>query len=764
VSFVASFVDLHAARPVLKHGVSAHGCALLAVVFSFSLFAQQPTSRRADWAVPNAALRIEAAVRERPAEADLGVYLQIPDGGILPAHPAIDVRDAAGRPLESLLLWHTPADAMGIVFRPPESGDGEVSIYIRAASALPPKPAATTLKPSLFVFTRSGSASLENARKMASEWPPAKGAFGGLTDRIGIRWNPFGPNDQFSTWFTGWFKLDARETLYFATISDEGSEVLLDGALLADWPGLHTRKAGAKGQFGKSVTLDPGWHRIDYYHFEVEGDQEMCLVWKRGRAGKDELPAYMEGSAWGRTGRAEPLRITAADGRVVGWVAGNLQADGYLWTGSNPVNRHILTCNGVGADDGIRIAWDFGRDRIAGGGSCAWLVSGGSAAEPTAILSVASPAGVSRQTFRLASFTSPRAHALGSPADRLLFRQTFLGMVEAVPADKDPCAAWNGDLWSTFAEVLEPYKGGPILLALFSRGWKTLQTLPVGQRHLLEDRLAETLRLEQDTVRQLAWIDRLEQNERDRARQFRWREERIACHLYDRGDVESARRAARQMRESASRSDEIQRALLRLGDVEHLAGDREQAARFYAEAQTRYRSNSRLGGAAAPPRFELLHAIPAGEAANRAPRSLRSTASDLKRSDAWKLYAVNDAAQSATIRAYLEQNALEEAFAALAQWENDTPLSKIDGDLLMTEARVYFQAGDFRRAAAILAACLRVDVMTSRLPEAMDLHLEALMRLKRIPEARTLAEAALKRFPGLPVAERAARILAETGK
>ena len=189
---------------------------LLAVLPGVPASAQSP----AGWAVPNAVLRVEAAIRERPAEADLGIYLQIPDGGLLPTQPVVEVRDAGGRPLESLLLWHTPADAMGIVFRPPETGDS-IAVYLRAGSGPPAKLARSTLKPSLFAFTRSGNASLDNARRMAAEWPPAREAFGAPVERIGIRWNPFGSDDHFSSWFTGWFKLDARETLYLATISDE---------------------------------------------------------------------------------------------------------------------------------------------------------------------------------------------------------------------------------------------------------------------------------------------------------------------------------------------------------------------------------------------------------------------------------------------------------------------------------------------------------------------------------------------------------------
>ncbi len=731
---------------------------LLALLFAgVSLRAQQP-ARPAGWAVPNAVLRVEAAIRERPAEADLGIYIQIPDGGLLPAQPVVEVRDAGGRPLESLLLWHTPADALGIVFRPPETGDS-IAVYLRAGSGTPAKPARSTLKPSLFAFTRSGNASLDNARRMAAEWPPAREAFGAPVERIGIRWNPFGSDDHFSSWFTGWFKLDARETLYLATISDEGSEVHLDGTMLVAWPGRHTRREGAKGQFGKEVALDPGWHRIDYFHFEVDGDQEMCLVWRRGRDKPGALPAFMEGNAWGRTGRADAQRMVYANGRIAGWVEGHLQAEGYLWTGSQPIHRHRLVCRGVQTGDGAAIAWQFGDGAlVTNADRCAWLVSGDPAARQTAVLAVTTPAGTVRQTFRFASFTTPRAQALNRPADRLLYREAFLDRVRAVPGAADPCAAWSGDLWSTLAAVLEPYKGGPVLTEIFGRGWKTVQRLPPETRHPIEDRFAETLRLLGDTARQRAWIDHLESAERDRARQFRWIEERIACLLYDQGDVEAARQAALRMRERANSQDEIQRAVLRMGDVERVGGNRDQAARLYADAQMRYRGRSQLGTGQA----NRFGSSGTGLGAGTPGRSLLNSATDLKRGDAWKLYAVNDAAQSATIRAYLDQDALEEAFAALAQWENATPMSKLSGDLLLTEARIYFHAGDFRRAAALLKASRQGDVMSSQLPEAMDLHLEALTRLGRDDEARELARQAVARFPGLPVAERAARVLQKT--
>ena len=118
-------------RPRPHPAVRAAAALLSAVL---PLAAQQPRA-----APPPPDLRAAAVIRERPADPDLGIYVQIPDGGLLPKNPLIEVRGADGRPLESLLLWHTPADALGLVFRPPADSAGDVAIDIRASRTPPPE-------------------------------------------------------------------------------------------------------------------------------------------------------------------------------------------------------------------------------------------------------------------------------------------------------------------------------------------------------------------------------------------------------------------------------------------------------------------------------------------------------------------------------------------------------------------------------------------------------------------------------------------------
>jgi len=287
----------------------------------------------------------------------------------------------------------------------------------------------------------------------------------------------------------------------------------------------------------------------------------------------------------------------------------------------------------------------------------------------------------------------------------------------------------------------------------------TLRRLPKEQRWALEDRYAETLRLARNTENQLAWIDRTEADERDRARQFRWKEERISVLLLDVGDVNAARAAAQAMREVAKDPEEIQRAVLRLGDVEWMAGDRDRAARFYADAEERFRSRNTLGGARSGG-LTMAGAVRAG-ARPATPSLLRD---DSRNVDAYKIYAVNDAAQSATIQTYLDQDEILDAMATLRKWENMSPTSKLAGGFPMAEARLYFVMEDYRRVAALLGAYRVLNAMTSQMPAAMDMNLAALIELRRNDEAKALAEEGLKRFPGLPVADRAEKFLSQLNR
>ncbi|MDR2850412.1 MAG: hypothetical protein LBW77_07755 [Verrucomicrobiota bacterium] len=725
----------------------------LFTIHSFPLPAAAQTAP-AEWAVPGAALRVDVSVSREPTHPDLGVFVKIPNGGLLPGKFHIpEARDAQGKPLECVIVADSVTDGFGVLFAKP-AGGSTASIYVTPSANPPPRPADTRLFPATFFFTKNGNAGLDVARRMERDYPPAQGASFDIWDYgIGSMVNPFGPDDDFSTWIVGAFVLDKKERIYFCTISDEGSEFAIDGKIIHSWPGIHTRLGGAKGQHGDWVDLAPGLHRIDYYHFEKTGPQEINLCWKRpGMELKDGLPQHVSGLA--ASGLADIQRIAFKDGRAAGVILGNSQRLGYYWLGEKPLVLFALSYGAVTPSPAQSVTWEFPPNKRFSDPTIDWLVSG----DPDAIsfpatLAVSNAAGVARTTVRMRCFWTPPALSLDTKNDRLIVRKALYDMIRAVPAPADPCADWSDDHWGLLEELLEPYRAGPILFEIFNRSFDTLQKRPAQQRWAFEERFIETLRLARNDKQLLDWIGRLEKNERDSARKFRWKDERVCAYLLDIDNPAAAKHELAFLKEAAIGPDQTQIAALRAGDVERALGNTDAAVKFYTDAQERYRSRNKVGMAGGRltyvgPRKKTEDTDTADKAASKRPK-LQSLASKAKVDD-WKIYTVHDASMYATITSFLAQDALAESLQKLADWENESPASKLSGDYPMAEAKIYFYAEDFRRAVNALAAYRKSVTMSAQLADAMKLEIDCLTKLNDKTRVKEIAADFVKRFPGHP--------------
>lgn len=90
-------------------------------------------------------------------------------------------------------------------------------------------------------------------------------------------------NDQFGFRFTGQIQIEVAGDYTFYTTSDDGSQLLIDGALIVDNDGLH----GAVTQSG-SVTLTAGAHDIVVSYFE-RGGGELLTVSYSGPVGPTQV-------------------------------------------------------------------------------------------------------------------------------------------------------------------------------------------------------------------------------------------------------------------------------------------------------------------------------------------------------------------------------------------------------------------------------------------------------------------------------------------
>ena len=715
-----------------------------------SAFAQK------EWAVPGAALRVDVRVQRPPDHKDLGVFVKIPDGGLLPGkYPVPEVRDEQGKPLDHLIVGHLPSDGLGVLFAQPETGD-MAHIYIRGSATPPPKPDKVRLIPSVLFYAKNGNAGLDAAKRMANEYPPAQGAFFNTWSCIGSMVNPYGPDDDYSSWFVGCILLAKKERIYFATVSDEGSEVAIDGKTFLSWPGLHTRDGGAKGQHGDYAELEAGLHRIDYYHFEARGKQESQLTWRRKGITEGPVPELV--NEFAKSGEGSVTRIAFKDGRVGAVIRGTSEPNGYFWTGEQPLTLFTLSYAGLDPSDPSQsVTWEFDKSKRIAEPVIEWLVSGDhdQVTYPVS-LSVSNAAGVARTSARLVCPWTPTELSLDNQGDRLNIRKALFNMIRAAPKNADPCADWKADHWEMLVELLEPYRAGPILHEIFTRSFESLQKRPPEQRWALEDRFIETLRLQRNDKQLLDWINTFEKNEKTSARKFRWKDERVCAYLFDINDAAAAKREVVFLKEVAVAPDQTQIAALRQGDVERALGNGEAAVKFYKDAQDRYRSRNKVGLAGGRltyvgPRKRKDQAAETNlvdKAAGKRPKL--QTLTSQKKVDDWKIYTVHDASMYATITSFLAQDALPEAFQKLYDWENESPASKLSGEYPLAEAKVYIAVEDFRRAINTLAAYRKGVTMSAQLADAMKLEIECLARINDKQRAKEVAGDFLKRFPGHP--------------
>ena len=728
---------------------------LLAAVFASLNAAAAPK-----WTVPGATVCVEVSVESSPSDPRLGVFVKIPDGGMLPEPYAVpQAYTVNGEPLETVIFGYDKKDGVGVLFAEPPDG-GKAHVYFSAAQKPPSKPPEGTLFPSLVLFTRSGKGSLDIAKSLQSCYPYGQDA--GFDDWkwCGSMVNPFGPDDHYSLWFVGGFILEKPERIWFATVSDEGSEVLIDGRRVAAWSGVHTRKQGAKGQHGSFVQLDKGLHRFDYFQFELTGKQEAQLVWKRpGVKTKTGLPEMLTGFA--KSGRGRIGAVRYKDGRVCGTIALNNQRGieqpvSYFWFGERPVNLFTVTAHGV--PEGANATLEFGKDKKIKDPVASWLAVGRPDELSVPVtLSVENAVGAARVTRWLRSPWTPAKASMEKPGDRLAYRRAFLCMANAVPPPGDPCADWASDLWGLLVELMEPYKGGPLLKRLFEDGFASLQKRPDWQRWKLEDRFIESLRLQKDGERLLSWIARLEKAERDGARKFHWKAERVRSLLLDFARPDVAAREINALKENASGPEQTQIALLRAGDVARALGKSDEALKFYRDAEENYRAHHKAGKPAATSVAPAGRGKGAKKGAPAAPVA-RFKLPAAPKGEEWKTYTVRNASMYKTILSQLEQGAFAEALGTLRTWEDESPTGKQEGEYTMAEARVYRALGDSRRAVNALDVYVRNTVMTAELADAMKLEAECLNDLNETARRRALAKDFLKRFPGHPYGEEMERM------
>ena len=700
----------------------------------------------AEWHAGEAPVRFTLRLSQEPTHADAGYFVHIPDGGVLPRpYPVTHVFTKTGVALASYTLWHNERTGMGVVFAAP-AAEQSVHVYVAGARHLNTWTPATGLTPSAILCADPDRGDMKSAARL--------GRLGRVGPRVHFRQNPGHaraplciPGDLAGhPWPCSFYLLaylvvkDPGKTWIAPMAIAAQSEVRIDGKKVEP-----RRRIDKWGGTGRYMNLSAGLHRIEVFSAcsgrgsFSEGQGVMWMTWappnstlqELGGPRPDDVP-FAGTSKWAsrvvrrdeiaRSGSCSLQQVGSRDGTPVA-LARLEPTHTYWFEDEPPLLRYELTAFTAGNPEDTTYTWRFSGDRLQTGARTAWLFPG--ARDNTFTLTAASGRQRTQATHSFFAHSTLQTD-LGDASARAAFRDACLNMVRATPPGADPTQWWDESLWRNLFRAMALGESKALLAELFTKHWDTLKkTIPAARLSALEDRfimIAPTL----DPEAAGRWIERFEKAARgDRRAMLQVMRAEILMYYLD--DLDSARKLLGRLAHGQGEAREW--AKVRLGDLEFLAGNLNEATALYGEVQNRFKASRASAGSRSP--------------------ALTGRVED------WKVQAILEASASETVRAFLEQAAYDEAYAALTLWERQFPMSKISGDLAVLESELYMALGHHRRAGRLLEAyCGQVDV-SSFLPDAMGDLLTCMLELKEPDEkVRAFCEDARKRLKFHPRAER----------
>lgn len=121
----------------------------------------------------------------------------------------------------------------------------------------------------------------ETAEQILGLWGKADRVEGrSYVPRIFLGVNPHGPTADFIARFRGYLRIEEAGRYEFATASDDGSVLMIDGQEVVSWPGVHYARGGVSGKYSGEIDLGPGRHRIDYYWVQKTSYAAAVGAWK----------------------------------------------------------------------------------------------------------------------------------------------------------------------------------------------------------------------------------------------------------------------------------------------------------------------------------------------------------------------------------------------------------------------------------------------------------------------------------------------------
>lgn len=709
----------------------------------------------AEWAVPDAGIRYSLKLGEPPEAPECGYFVQLPDGGILGGKPpAASAVAPDGRKLEARLMWHSPQRGFCLVVEDPGAGARSLDVYASGTAKPEYWTPASPLRPGTILCALPGADSIAAARDLSrfSPFPPAMS----VDLHAGIPRAAFSIGGDLLHRPPPWVfymmgNIVAKQAgeFWVAPFTQHGSTVLLVNGKEIQ-PSNQMPGWGGTGAF---VPLAQGLNRVEVFQTASEAkDWLFFFAWAppyeqfrkpvqnaRGAVGADVA----------RSGSAELAAVQSRDGSPV--AAGTGQPDLLFWLGDEPpVVVFMLSALTEGNPPDTEYTWTFPGNATAAGPQVPWIFPANEWASAT--LEAKSAKGSSKSVATFFAQSSLPAD-LNIPTHNRVFREAVLQMLRSYPARSGEVGKWTDGHWNNLVRTLEFNKSRELLELLFEKhGPAFAGRLQPGQALALQNMLLAELE-NADPAAAAKWLGYFKGLSKDpaAAQGLALREAELA--IYASGDFGKARAILAPLAEQNGAA--AARARIRLGDIEFLQGNLNNATAIYSRAQAAAKARR----TAPPPPAAAAQGAPGLPKPPPTPRpgfsekiQQQNEAREAARGLA-KAGAIRDVSFSENVGVLLDGNYMPEALQSLEAWELEFPLSKVSGDYILREAQWNAKAGNHRRAVAMLSAyCAQIDA-SSFVPKAVALLIECSEKAPGSkPKVREVVETVLARMKFHPVA------------
>lgn len=272
-----------------------------------------PLAEAAGWGVPGFSHRRAVVINKFPKGAP-ACHVRFAHHGIIQKNGAdIRVTTEKGRVLGHELLRIGPGDQVELLFDCSKLQQSAICYVYFGNSRTSPAKQWTAKAGIILEVRKKGPGGCNNWNDYQKMFRNSKEVMGRiLRTRIFDGFNPLGPNQNFVSYYRAFIRAPKPGTYKFATNSDDASFLLVNGRVVAQYPGWHEAWDGRWAQHNGTIRLGAGVHKLEYYHVQGGGGMATIAGWQRPG---DRYVQLMREHAFVPVARAAALGIERADKR-----------------------------------------------------------------------------------------------------------------------------------------------------------------------------------------------------------------------------------------------------------------------------------------------------------------------------------------------------------------------------------------------------------------------------------------------------------------